>query len=236
VKSGPDRRVRRSHTSSPPFHRIAFIAIGGSECDSGGADWQRDLSVSFNKLGDVAGKLDDARVFYDQALAVRKALAGKDPSNTDWQRDLSVSVNKLGDVAVRAGKLADARAFYDQALAVRKALAGKDPSNTDWQRDLSVSFSKLGDVAVSAGKLDDARAFYDQALAVARALAGKDPSNAGWQLDLCKSLARRSQVARTRTEKILLLTQARRIYDRLARAGAFRGDPQFAQLGRAWRS
>jgi tetratricopeptide (TPR) repeat protein len=188
VKSGPDRRVRRSHTSSPPFHRIAFIAIGGSECDSGGADWQRDLSVSFNKLGDVAGKLDDARVFYDQALAVRKALAGKDPSNTDWQRDLSVSVNKLGDVAVRAGKLADARAFYDQALAV------------------------------------------------ARALAGKDPSNAGWQLDLCKSLARRSQVARTRTEKILLLTQARRIYDRLARAGAFRGDPQFAQLGRAWRS
>jgi tetratricopeptide (TPR) repeat protein len=134
---------------------------------------------------------------------------------------------------VRAGKLDDARGFYDQDLAVAKALAAKDPSNTDWQRDLSVSFEKLGDVAVSAGKLDDARGFYDQDLAVAKALAAKDPSNAEWQMDLCKSFARRSLVARTRTEKIQMLTEARRIYDRLAQAGAFREDPQFAQIGPA---
>jgi tetratricopeptide (TPR) repeat protein len=142
-------------------------------------------------------------------------------------------VEEMYDIEVRAGKLDDARGFYDQALALAKALAAKDPSNTDWQRDLSVSFNKLGDVAVSAGKLDDARGFYDQALALAKALAAKDPSNAGWQRDLCKSLAKRSQVARTRAEKLQLLTEARRIYDRLAQAGAFQGDPQFAQLGPA---
>jgi tetratricopeptide (TPR) repeat protein len=216
------------------YDQALAVAKALAAKDPSNTDWQRDFSVSFEKLGNVAvtaGKLDDARGFYDQALAVRKALAGKDPSNTDWQRNLSVSFNKLGDVAVSAGKLDDARARYDQALAVRKALAGKDPSNTDWQRDLSVSFNKLGDVAVRAGKLDDARGFYDQALAVRKANAGKDPSNAEWQLDLCKSLAKRSLVAHARTEKIQLLTEARRIYDRLAQAGAFRGDPEFAQLG-----
>ncbi len=114
---------------------------------------------------------------------------------------------------------------------VRKALADKDPANTDWQRGLSVSYDKLGEIAVSAGKLDDARGFYEQAFAVRKALTRKDISNVEWQLDLCGSLAKRSVVARTRTEKVQMLTEARRIYNRLAQAGAFRGNPQFAQFG-----
>jgi hypothetical protein len=33
-----------------------------------------------------------------------------------------------------------------------------------------------------------------------------------------------------RAEKIQMLSEARRTYDRLAQAGAFRGDPQFVQM------
>src|SRR5678816_1923543 len=69
---------------------------------------QRDLSFSYNKLGDVAvsaGKLDDARGWFEKALAVRKALAEADASNAVWKRDLPVSYNNLGDVTVSAGKL-----------------------------------------------------------------------------------------------------------------------------------
>jgi hypothetical protein len=56
-------------------------------------DWQRDLAVSYEKLGDVAvtaGKLDEAWSSFEEALAVGKTLAATDPANADWQRDLAV--------------------------------------------------------------------------------------------------------------------------------------------------
>jgi tetratricopeptide (TPR) repeat protein len=135
--------------------------------DPSNTAWQRDLSVSYERLGDVAvsaGKLDDARTWFDKALAVTKALAAADPSNTDWQRDLSVSYERLGDVAVSAGKLDDARTWFDKDLAVTKALAAADPSNAGWQRDYCISLARGAQVVreptEAMKRLDEARAIY----------------------------------------------------------------------------
>jgi hypothetical protein len=62
--------------------------------------WQRDLSISRNKLGDVAvaaGDLAGAGEHYRAAQVIAERLAAADPTNTGWQRDLSISRNKLGD-------------------------------------------------------------------------------------------------------------------------------------------
>ncbi len=56
--------------------------------------WQRDLSVSFEKIGDVQsakGDLDGALKAYQDSLAIAEKLAAQDPGNAGWQRDLSVS-------------------------------------------------------------------------------------------------------------------------------------------------
>ena len=199
--------------------------------------WQRDLAVSYNKLGDVAvsaGKLDDARDWFDKALTVTKALADKAPSNTDWtdwQRELALSYQRLGGVAMSAGKLVDARTWFDKALAVATTLAAADPINTAWQRDLSISYERLGDVAVYAGKLDDARTWFDKVLAVRKALAAKDPTNAEWQRDLCTTFADLAVAARNASEATQYLAETRTIYDRLQRDGLFQHDVQFAQVG-----
>jgi len=69
--------------------------------DPANTEWQRDLSVSHNKLGDVeeaAGDLTAARSHYQAGLDIRTRLAAADPANTEWQRDLSVSHNNLGEV------------------------------------------------------------------------------------------------------------------------------------------
>ncbi|MBS0179742.1 MAG: hypothetical protein JSR20_13380, partial [Nitrospira sp.] len=79
------------------------IAKSLAASDPGNTDWQRDLSVSHDRLGDVAraqGQLNQAAQAYRDSLGIRKSLAASDPGNTQWQRDLSVSHNKLGDVAV----------------------------------------------------------------------------------------------------------------------------------------
>jgi hypothetical protein len=85
--------------------------IHRADADRAAADptntgWQRDLSVSHNRLGDLAraaGDLPAATGHYQAALTIRERLAAADPTNTGWQRDLSVSHNKLGDLARAAG-------------------------------------------------------------------------------------------------------------------------------------
>jgi hypothetical protein len=53
--------------------------------------WQRDLSVSHNKVGDVAvaaGDLAAAATAYQASQEIRVRLAAADPTNAQWQRDL----------------------------------------------------------------------------------------------------------------------------------------------------
>ena len=127
-------------------HRLAQRL---AERDPANTEWQRDLSVSHNKIGDVLVAQGDgagALAAYRKSLAIAEALAGRDPANTGWQRDLSVSHNKIGDVLVAQGDGAGALAAYRKSLAIREALAGRDPANTEWQRDLIVSYVKLTEV------------------------------------------------------------------------------------------
>ena len=57
------------------------------------AEWQRDLSASFEKIGDVQsarGNLDGALEADQDSLAIAEKLAAQDPGNALWQRDLIV--------------------------------------------------------------------------------------------------------------------------------------------------
>ena len=79
-----------------------------AKADPGNAGWQRDLSVSHTKIGDVLaaqGNLPAALEAYTASLAIADRLAKADPGNAGWQRDLSVSHNKIGDVLVEQGNL-----------------------------------------------------------------------------------------------------------------------------------
>ena len=102
------------------------IADRLAKSDPGNAGWQRDLSVSYNKIGDVLvaqGNLPAALKSYRDALAIFDRLAKADPGNAGWQRDLSVSYDKIGDVLVAQGNLPEAL----------KASATLSPSATVWR-------------------------------------------------------------------------------------------------------
>ncbi|MGO9118669.1 MAG: DUF4062 domain-containing protein [Desulfomonilaceae bacterium] len=147
-------------------HRLAQRLIA---MDPGNTQWQRDLSISHNKVGEVAvaqGRLDQAAKAYGDGLEIRKKLVAMDPGNTQWQRDLSVSYNRLGDVAMAQGKLDDAASAYGEDLKITKKLASMTPGNAEWQRDLWVSFWKLADLAERQKKPDEARGYWEQAFSV----------------------------------------------------------------------
>ncbi|HSV67383.1 MAG TPA: hypothetical protein VLJ59_15920 [Mycobacteriales bacterium] len=192
-------------------HQIAERAA-----DLTNTEWQRDLSVSHERLGDLAragGDLTAATRHYTAALTIRERLATADPTNTEWQRDLSISQNKLGDLAVAGGDLTTATRHYTAALTIRERLAAADPTNTEWQRDLSISHEKLGDLAVAGGDLTTATRHYTAALTIRERLAATDPTNTQWQRDLSwvhdRLAALRSPTIRTRLPKLRNLWRRR---------------------------
>ena len=135
--------------------------------------YQRDLSVAYNRVGDVLkaqGKLDEALKAYRDGLAIAERLAAADRSNTQWQRDLSISYNKVGDVLVDQGKLDEALKVYRDGLAIRERLAAADRSNTQWQRDFQISIGRIGGLAykfVLARNFAIALEAADEAIALA---------------------------------------------------------------------
>ena len=83
----------------PTEHRLA-IADRLAKSDPGNAGWQHDLSVSFERVGDVLvaqGNLPEAlKPYRDDSLAIFDRLAKSDPGNAGWQCDLAVCDERLG--------------------------------------------------------------------------------------------------------------------------------------------
>jgi tetratricopeptide (TPR) repeat protein len=133
---------------------VATRSCAVSEPDR--ADYQRDLSVSYNKVGDLyraLGQGEQAREAYQQSLDITERLAGAEPDRADYQRDLSVSYERMGDLYRALGQGEQAREAYQQSLDIAERLAQAEPDRADYQRDLVVSLAKMA--GAEAGDRED---------------------------------------------------------------------------------
>lgn len=152
--------------------------------------WQRGISVSHNRIGNMLlaqGDGPGALAAFRKGLAIAETLAARDPANTMGQRDISVGYNKIGDVLLAQGDGPGALATFRKSLAVAETLAAREPANTLWQRDLSVSHDRIGGVLLAQGDRQGARATFIKGLTIAAVLAARDPANTQWQRDLSVS-------------------------------------------------
>jgi tetratricopeptide (TPR) repeat protein len=120
--------------------------------DRSNTGWQRDLSVSNNKVGDVLvaqGKLDEALKSYRDSLAIAERMAAFDRSNTGWQNDLEYSVGRIGSLAYRfilARNFASALEASDLVISLAP--------DTIWLR------TNRAHALMFLGRVDEARAVY----------------------------------------------------------------------------
>ena len=98
-----DRAV--SHVSTKAAHEQYILAEATAQrvltLDSANPEWQRDLSVSLHRLGNLAvaqGNLPEAQRLYAEDLRIAQRLAESDPGNAAWQRDLWVSHFRVADL------------------------------------------------------------------------------------------------------------------------------------------
>ncbi|MDB5413245.1 MAG: hypothetical protein JWR10_1580 [Rubritepida sp.] len=175
--------------------RNLFARLAKSDPDIAG--WQRDLSISQERLGDALqaqGDLTAAREAYEASMAIRARLVASDPANVAWQRDLSIIQQRRGDIFRNQGNLAAARDAFLASRAIRTRLVQGEPDDAGRRRDLSMIEEGLGDVLRDQGDLDAAREAFQASMAIRARLAAEDPGNAWWQRDVAFSHQRLGDV------------------------------------------
>ena len=132
--------------------------------DPGNTAWQRDVSVSLNRIGDADLAAGDRPERY---RATRKLSPSADAwrrsiqDNATWQRDVSVGLSNVGIVKLVLADNAGALAAYQESLGIRRALADADKANTDMRRDdRSVALDDVGDAQVEVRRQRGALAAY----------------------------------------------------------------------------
>ena len=142
--------------------------------EPGRADYQRDLSVSYDRLGDLMSALgqgEEARRLFEQSLQIRQRLAEAEPGRADYQRNLSVSYNKLGDLMSASGQGEEARQLFEQSMQICQQLAKAEPERTDRQRDLAASHNKIGEHCAAMGEVAQAVGSIETALCIFQVIA-----------------------------------------------------------------
>ncbi len=141
---------------------------------------QRDLSYSYNKLGDVhikLGRTQEAYDMYVQSLDIRKQLAERNPQDGEIQRAYTVGLNRVADVLLELGKGDDALELCEASLMRRVDDAATQPDNARATMDLAVGHFKRALVLARVGRLDDAIPDFDSARTILRRMANADPGN-----------------------------------------------------------
>ena len=106
--------------------------------DPSNSQWQRDLSISHERIGDTQraqGDLAGALKSYQAGMAIRQRMAASDPSNSEWQTDVAVSAWKIGTLKGSPQSDAERRAVLAQGLKVLDSLAQRQllaPTQADW--------------------------------------------------------------------------------------------------------
>jgi tetratricopeptide (TPR) repeat protein len=205
------------------YEKAYELALRVQQANPGNVQAEHNLSVAYNKLGDVCLRLGEsqaARDWYRKGLEVRQRLADLQKDNPQTQRDLFISHIKLGDVSLGLGEIQAARDSYETALKICQGLT-TGPTNTEDQRSLSAAYYKLGDAWLGSRDTKRALDCYDRCHAIMQRLANADPTSAVAQRDLSISHQRLGDLHLQRGDRPAALRAYRRALEQFERlAGA----------------
>ena len=138
------------------------------EREPGRSDLQRDLSISYDRLGDLQralGNGEQARRYYEDGLAIRATLVEREPDSYQAQGDLAISYERMAAIDPD-----QAPTWLRDAIAVHRRRVTIDPRNVRTQRELAIVLVQLGQAAGSRGDHQTALECLQEAYALLRPL------------------------------------------------------------------
>jgi len=124
-----------------------------------GDDLLASVAVSTNKIAvarQKLGRLEDARLGFEEELRIRETLLSRQPANKPWRRSLAICHDYLGALAVATGDPDAALRHFSRQRTIDEELTAFDPRNMDWQRDLAIANLQSGVALRMRGGIDAA--------------------------------------------------------------------------------
>jgi serine/threonine protein kinase len=139
---------------------------------------QEALGTTLTALGAAqikVGDLDAARRNLQQAAALRRELAQKDPTHTDYQRAWANTLMNLGLVEYHAGQIEAALGPFQEAQQIREAALRTAPRHPALRRDLAKGYYNVGHLYALTGRRSDAEQQFRHAIDLLAQLTAEQP-------------------------------------------------------------
>ena len=122
------------------------------------ADFARDLSISFDNLGNMQqalGNTPAALAFYEDGRKIRQRLYDAAPDNADFARDLSISFNKLGNMQQALGNEQEAGNWFRKRFSLEARVLAQSfaRNNRDGLVELATGFLLSGEAMTGTSQV-----------------------------------------------------------------------------------
>ncbi len=197
-------------------NEIAQKLVAENQDDS---DLQRQLSISYESIGDVLQQLGDlklAEAAYLHSLLISEQQVAMSPNDHDLKRDVAFGFEKLGDVRLAREQVGLAKTAYTRCHQLYTENAQAKPDNSMLQRDLLVAQSKLGNILLQEGDLPGAAKAYRECIVTCLALekipdSGSQPRDRSVMLNKLGGVLQKqsllAEAAETFNEGLTIATQ-----------------------------
>lgn len=171
--------------SQKSYQRSLAIRERLAAAEPGNLELQKELSDSFEGIGDVFITVDDLQNGldnYQKSLAIREKIAASSPDNQPNQAALGTIYSKIGDVEgldglPNLGNTEGALENYQKAVAIDEKLINSVPDNFNYRMNYAQRLSNLGLLYRVAGNTSGAVESCRKADVIYQALNEIDPNN-----------------------------------------------------------
>jgi eukaryotic-like serine/threonine-protein kinase len=123
------------------------------------------------------GRVGQARVHADRAVALLEGLVAREPARSQWKHELGWAMNKRFLIAMLEGRTADALAAADRGMVLADAAAQAEPSSVHLRYQAAVQRMGKARAWLQAGEYARALALQDEAIRSFRDAAAADAGN-----------------------------------------------------------
>lgn len=154
-------------------------------------DIEQNIAATMGRLGDVAmaaGRLDDARGWYQKSLEIREKYAAVHGNDLAARHEVVGSRWNLARVAFQAEQWEPAIREQGEVIQVLRELAGLDADRLSVPWNLAKALQDLGMMHLYQDELPLAETSYAEAVAKLRELLATDPENYSLKEDLAAAI------------------------------------------------